>query len=195
MTRLLVLLSLSLVILLAGCTTLVHIPRESLREPSISSSIELRDDFSLPVKIGPLSSISRLGLEKGTYTAAYEDANGTFYRGKEWCLRVYRNDETTPRSHRNGGVWIPKNPTRFRPRIFAHNKGYKELSSSSATDAQSTVIANAASIGSPTPVQAGVGGAIASLIIPMEAHKDSIFFWVDIPTDAGLERELGTAAK
>src|SRR5204863_8640784 len=109
------------ILLLAGCSTAFVIPRDRSTLMSAKAPRELKEDFAYPISTGlaGIGSIKGIGLAAGIYAPVLEDAEGTYYRGPDWCVRLYRESAVTePSFFKDGGIWIPKDP-QGRARIFS----------------------------------------------------------------------------
>ena len=164
---------------------------------------ELSQDFSYAQRIGPFGSTTRrVGLGAGTYKLVFEDDEGMFYRGPDWCVRFYgEKSDSIPEYFKDGGIWIPKHLSGSRARVFEYTYGRQTPSRDSggsrvASDQSvvNTAVSNAVSVGTPSPLQAGIGAgagvAVASLFFAAMEKKDQVSRHIEIPVVPRLEQEL-----
>lgn len=105
---------LALPLLAAGCGAPVIDQRELRTVPGTSALVferEFRYDISRENDMPRPQPGQFRGLLKGTYTARYEDANGTYYANDNACV-IYSTELAQQRKYvSTGGIWLAKSPT------------------------------------------------------------------------------------
>ena len=100
---------------LAGCAG--SAPRKPGELTPVETHLEivLEEGFEYEEKRG-IGVLWREGLEAGSYTAMFQDEQGTYYGGPEKCVMQYM--EETSMGPYDGGIWMPNEGVEESPHIW-----------------------------------------------------------------------------
>jgi hypothetical protein len=98
----------------AGDARSNDIPPAKLAKPKALSYFVLQETTTVHTTVRKVHLYPILA--KGRYVSAFEDADGTFYQGPKDCLPNPNPKAVLPAL--DGGLWIPRDPTRHEPRFW-----------------------------------------------------------------------------